>query len=179
MKINYRIENEEVLYSNSLVTSVDQAQIEHIKQLSFNNQRNRIRLCTHLDKTNSLHEMLIIHKKNTYIRPHKHIGKSESTHIIEGLVDVILFNEDSKIDRVISMGDYASGKTFYYRLAEPIFHMLIIRSDFLIFHETTNGPFECADTFFAPWAPSYSDDLGAAKFTTDVENHIKLLRTTK
>lgn len=36
--------------------------------------------------------MLIVMAKGSYIRPHKHKNKSESFHIIEGLLDVIVFD---------------------------------------------------------------------------------------
>ena len=31
--------------------------------------------------------MLIVHPAGAYVRPHKHEGKSESTHVVEGDVD--------------------------------------------------------------------------------------------
>ena len=116
MKKTYQPQNAEVLYSKDVLTTADHLDIEHFKQLSLHNPRKRVRLCTHLNQDDLLHEMLIVLEKSTYVRPHKHPGKSESTHIIEGLVDVVLFDDDGQIERVISMGDYASGKTFYYRM---------------------------------------------------------------
>ena len=97
--------------------------------------------------------MLIVHERGAYVRPHKHPAKTESTHIIEGLVDVVLFEDDARIERVISMGDYASGRAFYYRMDVPVFHTLIIRSDVLVFHETTNGPFERKTPFLRRGRP--------------------------
>lgn len=76
---------------------------------------------------------------------------------MEGQVDVVLFDDKGSIAQVIRMGDYASGRTFYYRLAIPVFHMLLIRSDIVVFHETTNGPFNRAETEFADWSPEEAD----------------------
>ena len=56
-----------------------------------------------------LHEMLIVHQRGAYVRPHKHPGKMESTHVVKGLVDVVLFDDDGSVRRTIRMGDYASG----------------------------------------------------------------------
>ena len=119
--------------------------------------------------------MLIVHGKSTYVHPHKHPGKSESTHIIEGLVDIILFDDDGRIDRVIEMGDYASGKIFYYRIATPIFHTLIIRSDILVFHETTNGPFNKESTIFAPWAPEEADSTSVSHFLSNLNERVNFI----
>jgi len=179
MNKNYKQENEEVLYSNGALTIMDRSDIKYIKRLSEGNHRKRIRLCVHSNQTDPLHEMLIVHDKNTYVRPHKHPGKSESTHIIEGLVDIVLFDDSGKIERVISMGNYASGKIFYYRLATPIYHMLVIRSEVLVFHETTNGPFDRADTVFAPWAPEYENDKGVADFISGLEKKINIMQLAK
>jgi cupin fold WbuC family metalloprotein len=76
---------------------------------------------------------------------------------------------------VISMGDYASGKTFYYRMATPIFHTLIIRSEILVFHETTNGPFDKTASLFAPWAPQDDDMNSVADFMADLDKRVSLI----
>lgn len=167
--------NSEVFYSKDALTTVNQSNIEYFNHLSSLNSRKRIRLCTHLNQADSLHEMLIVHERNTYVRPHKHPGKSESTHIIEGLVDVVLFDDEGQIERVISMGDYASGKTFYYRMATPIFHTLIIRSEVLVFHEITNGPFDRSATVFAPWAPEDTNVNSVDDFMSNLEKQVSLI----
>ena len=51
----------------------------------------------HKDIKDNLHEMIIILSKETYIRPHKHLNKAESLHVIEGSADVIFFNDYGKI----------------------------------------------------------------------------------
>ena len=168
----YRQQNKEVLYSKDSLTTADQSDINHFKQLSSYNSRKRVRLCAHLNQDDLLHEMLIVHEKSIYVRPHKHPGKNESTHIIEGLVDVVLFDSEGRIERVVSMGDYASGKTFYYRMAAPTFHTLLIRSEVLVFHETTNGPFDRSATIFAPWAPEEDDVNSIAAFMSDLDRRV-------
>jgi cupin fold WbuC family metalloprotein len=173
--ITYHQESEEVLYPKEALVTADQTDIKIFKQLSAHNLRKRIRLCTHIEQTDSLHEMLILHTKGTYVRPHKHPGKSESTHIIEGLVDLILFDERGRIERIIRMGDYASGRTFYFRMAAPIFHTLIIRSEVLVFHETTNGPFAKNTNIFAPWAPVDTDVDLINHFMVELEEKINLI----
>ena len=157
MSNKYQQFNAEVLFTKDAITTVDRSDIATLKQVASQNPRQRSRLCTHPDSDDLLHEMLIVHAQGTYVRPHKHHGKSESTHIMEGLVDVVLFDDTGGITQVIQMGDYASGRIFYYRLATPIFHMLLIRSDVLVFHETTNGPFNRAETEFAAWSPEEAD----------------------
>lgn len=176
MESTYKQQNAEVFYCKTKTAVVNQSDVEHFKALASHNQRKRVRLCTHFSHDELLHEMLIVHERSAYVRPHKHPGKSESVHIIEGLVDVVQFDDEGHIESVISMGDYASGKTFYYRLAIPTFHTLIIRSEVLVFHETTNGPFDRNDTVFAPWAPDDVDVKSVFDFMSDLEKRLRLIQ---
>jgi hypothetical protein len=170
---NLNKENNEVLYSNEIITRVDGKGISYIKKLSTENDRKKIRLCTHNNKNESLHEMFIVHEYGAYVRPHKHLGKIESTHIIEGIVDVVIFDDNGKIDDVFRMGDYTSGNIFYYRIAAPLFHSLIIRSDILVFHETTNGPFNRIDTIFPSWAPVGDNEQDVLDYMNEINQEIK------
>ena len=160
MKTN--IINTEVLYIEDPIVRVDRQDIKRLKAKSDANERKRIRLCGHRDLEDPIHEMLIIHKKNTYIKPHRHLNKIESFHIIEGTAEIVIYSDDGSVTDVIPMGEYASERKFFYRLSDPLFHTLLISSDYLIFHETTNGPFRRSDTIWAAWAPD-EDDLSAVK----------------
>ena len=93
-----------------------------------------------------------------------HLNKIESVHVIEGLVDVVLFDEEGTVTEIIRMGDLSSGRKFYYRMAAPSYHTLFIVSELLVFHEITNGPFRRPDTVFAPWAPDEGDTAGQVEF---------------
>lgn len=162
--MNTRVVNEEVLYADDAIVRVARPDIILLKEGAERNRRKRIRLCAHRDMEDSLHEMLIVHTRDTYVRPHKHLGKCESFHVIEGVADVVVFEDDGAIADVIPLGDYASGRAFYYRLTRPWFHTVLIRSDVLVFHETTNGPFRRADTVFAGWAPEENDEVERVRF---------------
>ncbi len=151
--MNFTKFNEEVLFTIDKITEVTLKDIEFLKTQAAATQRKRIRFCSHLTVEDTLHEMLIVHTKGAYVRPHKHLNKIESFHIIEGNLDVIIFDNDGEIIRTINMSDYASGKTFYYRLSENLYHTVIPATDHVVFHETTHGPFMREATSFASWAP--------------------------
>lgn len=152
-----RMESNEVLYTDDPIVSLKGKDLEWLKQKARLNPRQRIRLCSHPVLTDKLHEMVIVLIKNVCVPPHKHPGKSESIHIIEGLADLVVFNDDGSISHVIPLGEYGSGLVFYWRMNSSVYHTLLIRSEFLIFHETTNGPFQNCDTQIAPWSPDISD----------------------
>lgn len=164
--------NEEVLFAIDPVVKVSREDINQLKHVAGKSYRERSRLCAHKDINSSLHEMLIVHKKNTYVRPHKHVGKSESFHLIEGEVILVLFEDNGNIHEVIEMGNYESGKCFYYRIDVPVFHSILIKTDFVVFHEVTMGPFVCEDTIFADWAPDERDKAGTNEYLKTIHQMI-------
>lgn len=175
--MRFKQKAEEVWVTESPLTYVSAEEIRTLKERAAATAKQRMRICAHPDSSDRLHEMLIVLTGKTYIRPHKHTNKSESMHIIEGLADAVFFDDAGKVSEIISLGDYASGKPFYYRIAEPRYHTLLIRSEFLVFHETTNGPFNRADTTFAPWGPEESELASGQQFMKDLAQSISRAST--
>jgi len=166
--IKIRNESAEVLYPEEDVVVIAAADLQELKRLALLNPRQRVRLCAHRSPNDRLHEMFIVHTRDCYVRPHKHLGKAESMAILEGEADVVLFHEDGSIRQIIPMGAPDSEKVFYQRLSEPIYHSLIIRTEFLVFHESTEGPFLRENTIFPDWAPAEQGDA-AKKFIDRIE----------
>lgn len=160
--MNITKENDEVFRTYGKLAKVTRDDVVFLKSQAAKNERKRVRLCTHPGNDDLLHEMLIIHAQNTYVPPHKHISKSESFHIIEGELSVFLFDEDGSMIETIKMGETSSDRVFYYRLSSTIYHSILPESEFVVFHEVTNGPFDREDMIIAPWAPAEEDD-GAKK----------------
>jgi cupin fold WbuC family metalloprotein len=167
--LRLRVFNEEVLFADAPLSTISREDIEWLKARAAKTPRRRIRICTHLNSGDLLHEMLIVHTRTTYVRPHKHVNKCESFHVITGEVDVVLFEEDGAVCQAIRMGEHASGKRFYYRLNESRYHTLLIRSDVLVFHEVTTGPFRREDTLFPSWAPEEGQTDLRREFLARVE----------
>src|SRR3989338_8179133 len=115
--------------------------LESLKEKVSATPKKRIRINIHASQKDSIHEMFIVNRKDTYIRPHKHLQKKESYHVIEGRAINVLFDDKGTIRKVIPLGDFSSGFDFYYKLNEPQFHCLVIQSEYFVFVEVTNGPF--------------------------------------
>jgi cupin fold WbuC family metalloprotein len=165
----------EVFVGDGGIVQVRAEDVAFLSTQARMNPRRRARLCAHPDSQDRLHEMLIVLARGTYIRPHRHAGKSESFHIIEGELDVVVFHDDGGIREIVRMGPYGSGKTFYYRLMEPCYHTVLIGSPYALFHETTNGPFDRADTEFAPWSPAEGDGA-AGEYMERLRSHFEPVR---
>ena len=144
--------NQEVFFVDEQIAKISRGDIEALKKKALSNRRKRVRVCSHKNTEDKLHEMLIIHTKGAYLRPHKHLGKSESMCVLEGSADVIFYDQAGNITDTMEVGDYTSGRSFYYRISDARYHNLVIKSDFFVFHEVTSGPFIIEDTIYAPWS---------------------------
>ena len=165
--------NDEVFYPADAKVQIDAVDIEEIKQKARQSPRRTARFCAHSNINESIHEMLIVHQKSFYVRPHKHENKTISFHIIEGEADIILFHDDGTIDQVITMGDKASGRKFFYRLTSSPYYTKIIHSDMLVFHETISGPFRIDETMLAPWSPKETDINAVSNYMALLSSHTK------
>jgi cupin fold WbuC family metalloprotein len=161
--------SEEVLVAQDSLVQVDHAELEALKTLAARSPRHRARLCAHRDSQDRLHEMLIVLTRQVYIRPHKHLNKTESFHVIEGSAIVLFFDDTGAIVEAMPIGDATSGRTFYFRNDDSRYHTQIVTSDFLVFHEITNGPFNRADTLFAPWSPGESETAAVRSFVEKLQ----------
>jgi cupin fold WbuC family metalloprotein len=98
--------------------------------------------------------MLIVHHRSAYVRPHRHALNAESLHVIEGRAHVIIFDESGEVAKAFEIGEAGAGGVFYYRMPPMQYHMLIIESEWFVFHETTSGPFVRDNVLFPVWAPA-------------------------
>lgn len=143
----------EAIFNQQEIFEANKDSLAELKNACLKTKNKSIRICLHSSPEAKLHEMLIVLHSQTYVRPHKHVDKTESFHIMEGELNVFIFDDVGKITRKIEMGSYHSSKSFYYRLASPHFHTVLPASEFVVFHEVTNGPFIRSETLFADWSP--------------------------
>lgn len=143
--------------------------IARIKNKAQRNASGKYRTCIHRSDEDLVHEMLIVHKSNTFVRPHKHLMNGESLQFLEGSATAIIFNQEGKIERFFEVGDASTGRIFFYHIPRNVFHTLLIESDFLVFKETTQGPFVRENTIFPDWAPNSKDFSAAETYMTNLK----------
>ena len=168
----------EVFLAEGPISAIGDSDLKTLKAAVKASAKARARINAHPDGEDALHEMIIAIDPTSYIRPHKHPGKSESFHIIHGEVDIVVFTDDGEIDRIVRLGAPGSGRSFYYRMSTPFFHTLIIRSDLLIVHEITNGPFRPQATVYAGFAPDDSDPAKAGAYQAELIRRVAALQGT-
>tara|TARA_Y100001935_G_C17187982_1_gene448577 strand:- start:43 stop:606 length:564 start_codon:yes stop_codon:yes gene_type:complete len=151
-KMKFKKESKEVLYSMEKNITLNKSFLPFLIKESKKNPKKIIRLCTHKNKKSPVHEMFIVQPKSYFCKPHKHSGE-ESMSVIKGRGDVVLFKDNGNIMKIIEMGDIRSNKVHYYKLSRNIFHILIIKSKYIYFHEVAKGPFKKSNMKSPPWAP--------------------------
>jgi cupin fold WbuC family metalloprotein len=166
----------EVFLAQGSIATVGDEDIAQLRQAVRQTPKRRVRINAHPASSDALHEMIIAIEPGSYIRPHMHPEKSESFHIIEGQVDIVIFSEHGEIERIVSLAAHGGGHPFYYRMSTAHFHTLVIRSDLLVVHEITNGPFLPSGTIYASFAPEESDESGAALFQSELLTRVAALQ---
>lgn len=172
--MNWKKITDEVLYpinSNKPVT-ISRGDIENLKDIAQSNRRHRARFCAHFSVEDDVQEMVIYHEKDTYIRPHKHLMKTESYLLLEGKIDVVLFNDNGKPLDVIEMGDSNTDKTFFFRMPQPMYRTLILKQD-SVFLEVKQGPFNLDHVQWAKWAPHHEEIDKVKKYLDQLSLSIK------
>jgi len=163
-----------VFYSESPTISVGASDLAFLLQEARKNAKHRARLCAHPDVSDPVHEMVICLLQDCHVQPHCH-RKCESLHIIEGHCDLVLFDPGGRIMNVVELGNLAE-KTRYIRLEPQLFHTLIVRSKYVVFHETVRGPFRREDTLHADWAPSEGETESLRRYFCELDESISKLR---
>ncbi|MEW6237341.1 MAG: WbuC family cupin fold metalloprotein [Candidatus Omnitrophota bacterium] len=149
----------EAFFCEQDIIEVDEAWLSKLKQEAEASPRRRSRLCLHRNHKDLVQEMVIAFCRDSLVRPHRHVGKSESFHVIEGDLAVLLFDEEGKAINKIEMGPRGSGKTFIYRISSSLWHSVVLLSDFAVIHEAAAGPFYPEENNFPAWEPKSDADL--------------------
>ena len=73
------------------IIQINATHLERLKWSAEESPLRRSRICLHSDNSDQVHEMVIAFCRDSYVQPHRHTGKSESFHIIEGRLQVVFF----------------------------------------------------------------------------------------
>ena len=106
-----------------------------------------------------MHDIIISYDNSTYIAPNKHIGKSETICILEGKIEVFIFNDSGKCITAITLGEKSSGLPFMLRMPPNTWHGLRCISETpCIMKETISGPYSKESLMWADFAPSEEEN---------------------
>jgi cupin fold WbuC family metalloprotein len=173
--IKLKRQSPEVYFVANPISGIGSAEIKFLKGAAHRSLRQRCRICLHADEQALLHETVLVYTRDTFNRPNRH-PMAESFHVLEGACDVIFFTEDGKPDKIMHMeaAVRGNGHPFIVQFPVMVYHTIIVRSDWLVIHETCRGPFvRGATTLYAPWAPLETDVADVADFLAKLETYCK------
>jgi len=150
---------------------IDEKILGELKELSrFNNAT--VRVCLHSSSGADQHDMIIIIRKDSYCRPHKHDHVGETYHLIEGEMGVFSYDDKGSINDSALLQ-----KNNIYRVSKGGYHAVLPLSDYVIFHESRIGPYLANnDSIFADWSPG-KDDIDEIKVF--IKTHLEILNFNK
>ncbi len=141
---------------------VDHHTLENLRAKLQEHPIQGVQLCMRPNSCSPAPEMIVAHSKHGYIRPHKHQERRESFQMLVGALDLVIFEEGGRVREVVHMDADHCKKSLFTHLTQPVFHTIIIRSEYAVFHESLSGPAEAEDIVYADWAPSLDEDGEAA-----------------
>ena len=162
-------ESEGVYRTTTPVSVISQEHLALIKRDAESVVRKRARICLHPTNDSPLHEMFIALSGQGYVKPHKHLKKSESFHLVEGDIAVILFDDNGHVTQSIRLSTL---NTRYYRLEAGTFHTIVVLSELAVIHEVTDGPFVASETEYADFAPDEGEN-GALAYLEQLVNGLE------
>lgn len=134
---------------------------EELKQVSTRRGGKNVRLCLHSAPGDDQHDMIVLNRKGTLHPPHRHAGKAETFHLVEGRLAVFSFHASGEPAEV---GVLVPGEV--YRFNPDHYHTAMPLDDFVIYHESRTGPFLGDDDFIFPeWGPRPGDRAAMSRFS--------------
>ena len=108
-----------------------------------------VRISLHNSPEEDLHNMVIFAPRIQDIHVHKHLTKSETYHLVEGEMVILLFTEKGTLQKTIFL---SKNKNLICRVPKNTYHANIVFSDYVIFHESRKGPFtKGGDSIIPEW----------------------------
>lgn len=138
----------EAYYSRSPAPVITDSVVAALKTRLAQTGGGSVRICLHEGPDSAFHEMVIAHKKGGVFKPHKHLAKDESYHMIDGVLRIEIYDEPGKLVETVRLGAFGTGLPFWIRIRPGVWHATVPETDFAVFHEARPGPFKGGDSIF-------------------------------
>jgi cupin fold WbuC family metalloprotein len=149
-------------YFTKDVAYVNQDMIAQLIEESAQNGNCNARICLHTSPDANFHEMIIMEYRDKYFRPHKHLEKGESCHIIQGEVAMFAFDDMGHVTHSHIVGRNGN---MICRVGIDQWHTVVPLTEYAIYHESKPGPFlGASDSIYPEWAPDGTDKKDALLF---------------
>ena len=161
---SFRPLSKEVYAPDGQVTKLSKAVLAKLRDQALAAPAKKSRILLHGDPENDLHEMVITHTRDTYIRPHINETSAKSFLVVDGKIVVCYFDQRGNVTDRFLLQEVCGGGDFFLRFERPVFHTIVVLSDTVTFIETIRGPHR--ETKYAPFAPAPEDEKAGDYFAT-------------
>jgi len=118
--------------------------------------RARAHHLIHATAEDRVQRFVVVARRDSYFRPHRHTTKSELAVLVRGSVDVLTFDAGGRVTARYAVGEGAD--TIAYETPEGTWHTLVPGAEGGAFVEIKEGPYDAATAVeFAAWAPAEGD----------------------
>jgi len=145
----------EVFHANEWGVSWGGEIIKELKEVALSSARGRSRLCLHPDPSEVHQEMLIVMARSAVELPQRRTIGFDTKVVIEGQATLRYYSPAGELTRSVGLGGEAS---LYVHTASNEYHSLLVESDWFVFLEILNGPFDASTTELATWGQVEGDN---------------------
>jgi cupin fold WbuC family metalloprotein len=160
----FKAESPEVFYAPAGLLGAGPETIDWLIAQAKHQPSGKSRLCLHASPAAPVHNMIVVHRHDTYVRPHRHLAHGETLTLLRGRATAVVFDEAGAIDEVAEMRPIDDAGLGFYRMPPGLFHALVVETEWVVFHETCPGPFDRSKSEAAPWSPESGDHTAAQSF---------------
>ncbi len=132
--------------------------INELGQKAAATPRRRINHNFHENLEDPVQRLIVVMKKGTYIRPHRHAAENkwEFAVALQGRMQVILMNADGSLRERVELAP--GGQTIGLEIPAEAWHTWLALDEDAAFFECKRGPYSAEKTnVFAPWSPPEGD----------------------
>ena len=123
--------------------------------------RRRAHHNLHSSASDLVQRFVVVFQRDSYVRPHRHLTKSELCTVIRGRFEVVVFDSAGTVTGRTVIGEGTPNMAF--ELPRETWHTLLPLTDGAAFVEVKEGPYDPATAAeFAKWAPEESGAATAA-----------------
>ena len=143
--------SQEVFHANEWGISWGREVVDELKDVAALSERARARLCLHPAPEDLHQEMLIVMADTAVERAQRRTIGFDTKVVIEGNATLRYYTPTGDLTRSVKLG---RDQAIYIHSRSTEYHSLLVESDWFVFLEILQGPFDNATTEFAPWESS-------------------------
>jgi len=113
-------------------------------------QQGKARFCTHADTDSYLHEMIIFHRADTVVAPHRPVRGPESYLVLKGRICLVFYSDDGDFIAREELEEFHMSGNFFLRIEKATFRGVVVLED-SVFVEVKTGPLENNPVQWADW----------------------------